>query len=110
MDLALFRAPSETTLDRPGGGFLAKVADPGTRGESAEQDAAGTLRANRIAGSGEWAVEDVICTAGPEHPSFEERHSWFRVAIVVAGTFNCRSANRRELLTPGSLLLGNAGQ
>ena len=32
------------------------------------------------------------------------------VAIVAAGTFQYRSATGRELMTPGSLLLGNAGQ
>src|SRR6185295_19722172 len=105
---AVPRGASESTLDRPRGGFLVKIADPVAR--DAEQDAAGTLRTSTVAGSADWNVEDVICTAGPEHPSFEERHSWFRVAIVVAGTFNCRSANSRELFTPGSLLLGNAGE
>jgi len=32
------------------------------------------------------------------------------VAIVAAGTFQYRAAAGRELMTPGSLLLGNAGQ
>jgi hypothetical protein len=61
------------------------------------------------AGDG-WAVEDVVCTYRPSDASFEERHACYRVALVGAGTFNCRGPHGRELLTPGSLLLGNAGE
>ncbi len=57
-----------------------------------------------------WTVEDVICTSGPRDHSFVEKHSSFRIALVVAGTFQCRSTTGSELLTPGSLLLGNDGQ
>ena len=56
----------------------------------------------------DWAVEDVICTYRPSDASFEERHDRYRVALVGFGTFQCRVAGRRELLTPGSWLLGNA--
>jgi len=59
------------------------------------------------AGDG-WAVEDVVCTYRPSDAAFEERHARYRVALVGAGTFNCRGPHGRELLTPGSLLLGNA--
>jgi AraC-like DNA-binding protein len=55
-------------------------------------------------------VEDVLCTFGPRDPAFEERHSLYRIAVVGAGTFACRSAGGRELLTPGALLLGNPNQ
>src|SRR5262249_18473797 len=46
---------------------------------------------------------------------FEERHSGFSIAIVLAGTFQYRGSAGRtrtstELMTPGSLLLGSAGQ
>ena len=81
-----------------------------------------------------WAVEDLICASGPQDPIFEERHGSVSIAMVLAGTFQYRgsagqgsanggsakrgsvisgSANgaiRNELMTPGSLLLGNAGQ
>lgn len=61
-----------------------------------------------------WAVRDVICTCGPQDRSFEEQHWQVSIAIVAAGTFQYRSAVRgkvkRELMTPGSLLLGSAGQ
>ena len=76
-----------------------------------------------------WAVQDLICASGPQDPIFEERHGGVSIAMVLAGTFQyrgsacqsfanessakVRSANgaiRNELMTPGSLLLGNAGQ
>lgn len=61
-----------------------------------------------------WTVHDVICTAGPQDRPYEEQHSRTSIAIVAAGSFQYRSHSRsgsqRELMTPGSLLLGNAGQ
>jgi AraC family transcriptional regulator len=71
-----------------------------------------------------WLVEDLICASGPQDPIFEERHGDVSVAMVLAGTFQYRGsachgsakggsakgAIRNELMTPGSLLLGNAGQ
>jgi AraC family transcriptional regulator len=57
-----------------------------------------------------WAVSDVVCTSGPCDRPFEEQHSGVSIAIVVAGTFQYRSLDGCELMTPGSLLLGNAGQ
>jgi AraC-like DNA-binding protein len=56
----------------------------------------------------DWDVEDVICTYRPNDAAFEERHDRYRVALVGFGTFRCRNAVGRELLTPGSWLLGNA--
>ena len=94
----------------------------------------------RVLARGEgWAVQDLICASGPRDPVFEERHGDVTIAMVLAGTFQYRgsaresvaigssakrgsvkrgsakgvSANgaiRNELMTPGSLLLGNAGQ
>ncbi|MBI1950881.1 MAG: helix-turn-helix transcriptional regulator [Acidobacteria bacterium] len=57
-----------------------------------------------------WTVEDVICTSGPRDRPFGERHSKISIAIVAAGSFQYRAAASRELMTPGALLLGNAGQ
>jgi AraC-like DNA-binding protein len=57
-----------------------------------------------------WQVADVVCTCGPQDRPFEEQHSHVCIALVAAGTFQCRSTTGRELMTPGSLLLGNAGQ
>lgn len=57
-----------------------------------------------------WLVEDVVCTSGPADRPFEERHGDVSIAVVLAGTFQYHSRAGRELLTPGSLLLGNHGQ
>ena len=56
-----------------------------------------------------WTVSDVICTAGPQDQPFEEQFSQTCVAIVVRGTFQYRTSAGRELMMPGALLLGNAG-
>lgn len=62
-----------------------------------------------------WAVHDVLCTSGPQDHSFEEQHSSFTIALVLAGTFQYRAAAHSsgrggEFMSPGSFLLGNAGQ
>jgi AraC family transcriptional regulator len=57
-----------------------------------------------------WGVADVLCTAGPDDHPFEEHHATHSIAIVLAGTFQYRSALGRSLMTPGSLMLGNPGQ
>jgi AraC family transcriptional regulator len=65
----------------------------------------------RVLGAGAgWTVAESVCTAGPQDRPFEERHSDVTIAIVVSGTFQYRNALGRELMTPGSLFLGNAGQ
>ncbi|HTA71735.1 MAG TPA: AraC family transcriptional regulator [Bryobacteraceae bacterium] len=73
--------------------------------------AAGQATARRIAQGHGWTVQDIVCTSGPQDRPFEERHSGFSIAIVAAGSFQYRSTiGSGELMTPGSLLLGNAGQ
>ncbi|HEX4592857.1 MAG TPA: AraC family transcriptional regulator [Bryobacteraceae bacterium] len=72
--------------------------------------AAGQATARRLAQGDGWTVQDVVCTSGPQDRPFEELHSGFSIAIVVAGSFQYRSTTGHELMTPGSLLLGNAGQ
>jgi AraC family transcriptional regulator len=57
-----------------------------------------------------WSVSDVICIAGPHDRPFEEQHSDVCIAMVLEGSFQYKSSAGRELMTPGSLLLGNAGQ
>jgi AraC family transcriptional regulator len=68
------------------------------------------LSARLLAAGDGWTVEDVLCTHRPSDASFEERHDRYRIALVGAGTFNCRGARGRAFLTPGSLLLGNASE
>jgi AraC family transcriptional regulator len=57
-----------------------------------------------------WTVADVMCTCGPDDRPFEEQHTHYSIAIVLAGSFQYRSATGRGLMTPGSLMLGNHGQ
>jgi AraC family transcriptional regulator len=57
-----------------------------------------------------WTIHEVVCTAGPDQPVFEEQHVQTSIAVVVNGTFEYRTSTGRELMAPGSLLLGNAGE
>lgn len=57
-----------------------------------------------------WSVADVICNAGPGIRPREEQHPALSIAIVRAGSFQYESSAGRELMTPGSLMLGNPGQ
>jgi AraC family transcriptional regulator len=63
-----------------------------------------------LACGGQWQVSDVVCTSGPHDRSFEEQHTAMSIAIVGAGSFQYRCGIGRELMTPGSLLLGNCGE
>jgi AraC-like DNA-binding protein len=67
-------------------------------------------RARVIATGACWSVSEVICTLGPRDRPFEEQHSGVSIAMVAAGTFVYHGPAGRELMTPGSLLLGSAGQ
>jgi len=61
-----------------------------------------------------WSVEDILCTCGRHDRSFKEKHASVSIAVVLAGTFQYRastpSGSTDQLMTPGSLLLGNPGQ
>jgi AraC family transcriptional regulator len=57
-----------------------------------------------------WTVADVVCSSGPQDRPFEEQHTHASIAVVVAGSFQYRSRLGDALMTPGSLMLGNAGQ
>lgn len=65
--------------------------------------------ARRLDAGAGWKISDVVCMAGPLDTPFEEQHSLTSIAVVVSGTFQYRSSMGNELMTPGSLLLGNAG-
>src|SRR5262245_55837943 len=82
-------------------GFLAEIAiEPGR--------IAGRLLAK---GRG-WTVEDVVCSCGPGDRPYDEQHERVSIAIVTGGTFQYRGSgsNGREVMTPGSILLGSPGQ
>lgn len=72
-------------------------------------DAPGQATGRVVASGDGWRVSDVICTSGPHDRPFEEQHTLVSIAIVAAGSFQYRSTMGRELMTPGALLLGNAG-
>ena len=72
--------------------------------------APGRTAARVLAGGEGWSVEDVICTSGPEDRPFDEQHAKVAIGVVVAGTFAYRSPWGRGLMTPGSWVLGNAGE
>jgi AraC family transcriptional regulator len=91
--------------------FLAKIAvkfAPRAAPAPSRQSSHPSVRL--LARGNGWNVSDVICSAGPGDRSFEEQHSRVSVGMVLGGTFQYRSAAGRELMTPGSLLLGNPGQ
>jgi AraC-like DNA-binding protein len=69
-----------------------------------------TISSRVLAAGVGWTVSDIVCTAGPHDRPFEENHSAVSVSVVTAGSFQYRSSGGRELMTPGSVLLGNAGQ
>jgi AraC-like DNA-binding protein len=71
---------------------------------------AGGMALHVLARGDGWAVSDVVCTAGPQDRPFGEEHARVCIAVVAAGSFQYRSVAGRELMTPGSLLLGNPGQ
>ena len=70
---------------------------------------AGT-RARVLASGDGWTVTDLICTSGPQDRPFEESHDYYSIALVTAGTFQYRASRGEALLSPGSIMLGNAGQ
>jgi AraC-like DNA-binding protein len=59
-----------------------------------------------------WTVEDVVCSRGPQDRPFDEQHDRVTIAIVASGTFQYRGSgvSGREMMTPGSVLLGSPGQ
>ena len=80
---------------------LARRREQGTPG--------GTLPRVIARGPG-WTVADVLCTSGPHDPTFEERHSRYTIAMVLAGIFKYRTADSHELMSECSLMLGKQGK
>jgi AraC-like DNA-binding protein len=75
-----------------------------------EDGTPGHTTARVIARGDGWSVADVVCTCGPQDHPYEERHSRYTIAIVLAGSFQYRCRGGRELMAAGSLMLGNEGQ
>ena len=81
---------------------MAKIAVTPSRGTPPQ--------AHALARGDGWSVSEMVCTLGPQDCPYEERHSCASIAIVAAGTFQYRAHAGREMMTPGSLMLGSAGQ
>jgi AraC-like DNA-binding protein len=94
--------------------LLAKIAVGLKQGLAKQRTHGGPGRVDaRVLGKGYgWTVEDVVCSSGPQDRSYDEQHQHVAIAIVTAGTFQYRGSgsNGREMMTPGSLLLGSPGQ
>jgi AraC family transcriptional regulator len=95
--------------------FLAKIAVDVERAltRRAAHGGPGGPEARVLARGDGWAVEDVVCTSGPQDRPYEEQHSQVAIAIVTFGSFQYRASVKsagREFMTPGSLLLGHPGQ
>ena len=71
---------------------------------------AGAVTGRLLAKGEGWRAMDYVCTCGPRDATFEERHAFASVSIVLSGTFVCRSRHGESLLSPGSLFLGSSGQ
>jgi AraC-like DNA-binding protein len=80
---------------------MATIGDPG---QGARPPAV-----RRIAGGEAWSVSEVVCSAGPRDPAYEERHRGHSVSAVLEGSFTYRAGLGANLLYPGALLLGNDG-
>ena len=65
--------------------------------------------ARRIASGAGWSIADVICDLGPNDKPSEEQFYRTTIAVVLDGIFECGTRSRKELLYPGSFLLGNGG-
>jgi AraC family transcriptional regulator len=76
----------------------------------ARDGAPGAMRARVIAEGEDWRVLDVLCTAGPDDPAYEEMHDVSSISVVLAGTFHYRAEDGAALMTPGAVLLGDRGR
>ena len=94
--------------------LLAKIAVGLERGLAKRRTHGGPGRVDaRVLGKGNgWTVEDIVCSCGPQDRPYDEQHDRVTIANVTSGTFQYRGSgsNGREMMTPGSLLLGSPGQ
>jgi AraC-like DNA-binding protein len=72
----------------------------------------GRVDARLVAAGPGWTVDDVVCSCGPQDRPYDEQHEQVTIAIVTSGMFQYRGsgANGREMMSPGSVLLGSPGQ
>ena len=93
---------------------MAKIAvgSEGASAPGASPPEPGRLEARLVAQGDGWTVDDVVCSCGPQDRPYGEQHDDVVIAIVTSGTFQYRGSGSagREMMTPGSLLLGSPGQ
>lgn len=93
---------------------MAKIADDVARAVARRRThgGPGRVEARTLASGDGWRVDDVVCSNGPEDRPFDEQHGRVTIAIVTSGTFQYRGShsNGREMMTPGSIVLGSVGQ
>ncbi|HJW69779.1 MAG TPA: AraC family transcriptional regulator [Candidatus Binatia bacterium] len=92
--------PAQTSPPDPLTRALARKAAAGTPGAAEGREVA--------AGDG-WRVIDIVCTSGPCDRPFEEQQPWTAISLVLSGTFVYRSGGAPCLMSPGSVVLANAG-
>ncbi len=99
-------------IEKRRAGILAKIAADLEHATARRVLHGGAGRTSgRVLAQGDgWQVDDVICTCGPQDRRFEEQHPRVSISVVLAGSFQYRAAAGEALLTPGSLMLGGAGQ
>jgi AraC family transcriptional regulator len=94
--------------------LLAKIAADreGLLTERLVHGGPGRLDSRLLAEGYGWIVEDIACSYGPQDRPYDEQHDTVVIAVVTSGTFQYRGSgsNGREMMTPGSLLLGSPGQ
>jgi AraC family transcriptional regulator len=93
---------------------LAKIAPPIDEAVTRRRlnGGPGRVEARPITAGSGWTVADVVCSCGPDDRPYDEQHELVSIAIVTSGTFQYRGSgsNGREVMTPGSVLLGSPGQ
>jgi len=70
----------------------------------------GKLATTILARGPGWSAAEAVCDLGPRDRPYEEQHNAAAIGVVVAGSFQYRSAQGSELLAPGSMLLGSPGR
>jgi AraC-like DNA-binding protein len=75
-----------------------------------EREGARGANFGRVLAEGEgWRALDVVCSAGPHDPPFEERHAWSSISLVLSGTFTYRADRGPSLMSSGAIMLGSFG-
>ena len=71
----------------------------------------GVTAGRTVASGAGWRVVDVVCTSGPGRPPVRgAAHLFASLSLVLSGSFVYRSARGASFMSPGALMLGDAGQ